>query len=123
MKQQKFYAVLTCLLVAYFAIGAPAFADDIKARMKQRLPIIIDLKASGIVGENNKGYLDFVGGKKEKADIVAAENKDRNTVYKAIAKQQGTTVDLVGQHRARQIALKANSGEWLQDANGNWYQK
>ena len=123
MKQQKFYAVLTCLLVGYFAIGAPAFADDIKARMKQRLPIIIDLKARGIVGEDNKGYLDFVGGKKEKADVVAAENKDRNTVYKAIAKQQGTTVDLVGQHRARQIALKANSGEWLQDANGNWYQK
>lgn len=66
MKRQKLYAVLTCLLVACFAIGAPAFADDIKARMKQRLPIIIDLKASGIVGENNKGYLDLSAEKRKK---------------------------------------------------------
>ena len=33
----------------------------------------MELKAKGIVGENNKGYLEFIGGKKEKADVVAAE--------------------------------------------------
>jgi len=123
MKKQKLYKVFTCLLVGFFVAGPSAFADDIKARMKKRLPIIVELKAKGIVGENNNGYLEFIGEKREHADVVAAENRDRKAVYKAIAKQQGTTVDVVEKHRARQIALKADPGEWLQDANGKWYQK
>jgi hypothetical protein len=91
--------------------------------MKQRLPVIIELKAKGIVGENNAGYLEFIGPKREKADVVAAENKDRKTVYTAIAKQQGTTAELVGKRRALQIAKKADPGEWVQDASGKWIQK
>jgi hypothetical protein len=87
------------------------------------LPIIKSLKDQGIVGENNKGYLEFVGQKKDKADVINAENKDRKLVYGAIAKQQGTKVELVGKHRAIQIATRANPGEWLQNAAGKWYQK
>ncbi len=52
-----------------------------------------------------------------------AENKDRQMVYDAIAKQQGTTAAVVGQRRALQIAKKAKPGEWLQDADGKWVQK
>jgi hypothetical protein len=91
--------------------------------MKKRLPVIVELKNKGIVGENNKGYLEFIGNQKAKADVVAAENKDRRTVYEAIAKQQGTTAELVGKRRALQIANKANKGEWVQDAGGQWQQK
>ena len=91
--------------------------------MIERLPVIKALKDKGIVGENNKGYLQFVGKKKEKADVIKAENKDRKSVYGAIAKQQKTTVEVVGKHRAIQIAKKAQPGDWLQDANGKWYQK
>ena len=75
------------------------------------------------MGENNKGYLEFVGGKREKADVVAAENEDRKAVYAAIAKQQSTTAELVGKRRALQLAQKADPGEWVQDAAGNWIQK
>jgi hypothetical protein len=64
-----------------------------------------------------------VGAKKASADVVAAENKDRQTVYQAIAKQQGTTAKLVGKRRALQIAKRAAPGEWVQDAGGNWIQK
>ncbi|MGD2184889.1 MAG: YdbL family protein [Desulfobacterales bacterium] len=126
MKQRKLYMVIIWLLVGCFAAGVSAFSADInaiKASMKKRLPVIEALKAKGILGENNRGYLEFVGSKKESADVVAAENKDRKAVYAAIAKQQGTTVEVVGTHRARQIVLKADPGEWLQDANGKWYQK
>ena len=35
-----------------------------------------------------------------------AENKDRQTVYNAIAKQQGTAAELVAERRAIQIAEK-----------------
>ncbi len=123
MKQRTLTKILAFLLIGTFVTGVSAFADDIKTRMKNRLPVIKELKAKGIVGEDNKGYLQFVGGNKAKADVVAAENKDRKTVYAAIAKQQGTTAELVGKRRAVQIAKKANKGEWVQDANGKWLQK
>ena len=123
MKQRTLTKILTFLLIGTFVTGVSAFADDIKTRMKNRLPVIKELKAKGIMGEDNKGYLQFVGGNKAKADVVAAENKDRKTVYAAIAKQQGTTAELVGKRRAVQIAKKANKGEWVQDASGNWNKK
>ena len=123
MKLQRLSKIIAFVLITTFATGISAFADDIKTRMKQRLPVIIELKAQGIVGENNAGYLEFIGAKREKADVVAAENNDRKTVYTAIAKQQGTTAEVVGKRRALQIAQKANPGEWLQDASGKWIQK
>ncbi len=123
MKQQSYTKILTVVLIGMFLTGVSALADDIKARMKNRLPVIKELKAQGVVGEDNKGYLQFVGGKQAKPDVVAAENKDRQTVYAAIAKQQGTTAELVGQRRALQIAKRANKGEWVQDKSGKWLQK
>ena len=123
MKQPIVTKILAFWVIGFFVLGVTAFADDIKARMKNRLPVIKELKAQGIVGEDKKGYLQFVGGNKTKADVGSAENKDRKTVYTAIAKQQGTTAELVGKRRALQIAKKANPGEWVQDAGGNWIQK
>ena len=123
MKPRPFKKIFAFFLIGFFVAGSTLFADDIKIRMKDRLPAILELKAKGIVGENNKGYLEFIGGKREKADVVAAENEDRTTVYAAIAKQQGTTIELVGKRRALQISQKADAGDWLQDADGNWYQK
>lgn len=123
MKQPTITKIFTFLVIGFFVFGLTAFADDIKARMKNRLPEIKQLKAQGIVGEDSNGYLQFVGGKKAKAEVVAAENKDRKTVYTAIAKQQGTTAELVGKRRALQIGKKAAPGEWVQDAGGNWIQK
>ncbi len=123
MKKRTRTKILVWVLMGTLVAGVAAFADDIKARMKNRLPVIKALKAEGIVGENNEGYLQFVGTNKAKADVVAAENKDRQTVYAAIAKKQGTTAELVGKRRALQIAKKAAGGEWVQDAAGNWIQK
>ena len=123
MKERTLTKILTLMVIGFFVVGVTAYADDIKARIKKRLPAIKELKAKGIVGENNKGFLEFVGGKKAKADVVAAENKDRKTVYAAIAKQQGTTPELVGKRRALQISQKAHKGEWVQDKSGQWQQK
>ncbi len=103
-----------------------AMAQDlqtVKERMKERLPVIDDLKSRGIVGENNKGFLEFVGGNREKPEVVQAENADRAIVYQAIAKQQGVSPELVGQQRAKQLRELAKPGEWLQNEQGNWYQK
>ena len=123
MKKKLYFAVFAIFLLIVFAAGAFPSAKEIQARMLARLPEIKALKDKGLVGENNQGLLEFVGLQKEKQDVVAAENQDREMVYEAIAKQQGITVELVGKHRAVQIADKARTGEWLQDADGKWYRK
>ncbi len=123
MKGRIMAAMLPILILVMLISHANASSKGIKQRMIKRLPEIKALKDQGVVGENNKGFLEFVGKQKTKADVVQAENNDRKQVYRAIAKQQGTTVELVGKHRAVQIAKKARPKEWLQDANDKWYQK
>lgn len=119
------YQKLIVLLVVtgFLAMTGTVWAQGLKERMQSRLPFIIDLKSRGIVGEDSNGYLAFVDGKNEKKDVVDAENKDRHAVYAAIAQKQGTTVEMVGQRRALQLAEKAKPGEWLQKQDGKWYQK
>jgi uncharacterized protein len=122
--QRKYTLWLAALMaMVVFSAGAIAFGGDIKLRMKQRLPRIIELKEAGIIGENNQGYLAFVGSRQTDAGLVADENQDRKRVYEAIAKQQGTTAELVGQRRAMQLAKQAKAGEWIQNAAGTWVQK
>lgn len=125
MKRKIFTATISLLLPFMLISGASAFAgaNEIKARMMARLGDISTLKAQGVVGENNRGYLEFRSGDRSKAAVVNAENSDREEVYSQIAQQQGTTADLVGKRRALQIAQTARPGEWLQDGNGRWYQK
>lgn len=123
MKRKKIIAILSILIPTFLITNGYSASQELKQRMIARLPAIKALKSKGLVGENNMGYLQFVGSKKEKEEVVNAENKDRKLVYGAIAKQQATTIEIVGKHRAIQIANKATPGEWLQDANGKWYQK
>jgi len=123
MNQKRYLWVVATVVAGVFLFSAAAFCADIKARMKDRLPKIIELKAAGIIGENNQGFLAFVGTNKSEQALVDAENQDRQLVYGAIAKQQGTTATVVGQRRALQIADNAKPGEWLQDAGGKWVQK
>ena len=122
MKPKKIIIVIFVFVLGLLISNAYA-SDSIKQRMIDRLPDINKLKDRGIIGENNLGFLEFIGNQKEKTDLVQAENVDRKSVYEAIAKNQGTSVKVVGQHRAVQIAEKALAGEWLQDANGKWYKK
>ena len=125
MRTKIFITMISFLLSVILITGASAFAGSkkIKARMKERLPVIKALKAEGVIGENNKGYLEFIGGNKAKKDVINAENSDLKQVYTAIANQQGTSVDLVGKRRAKQIVNKAKPGQWIQDQSGKWYQK
>jgi uncharacterized protein len=115
--------VIAVIVAGLLCTTGLTWAQSVKERMHERLPEIVDLKTRGIVGENNQGYLEFRSGAREKENLVNAENKDRRTVYEGIAKKTGTTADLVGQRRALQIAEVAESGQWLQDQNGTWYQK
>jgi uncharacterized protein YdbL (DUF1318 family) len=123
MKNKIWGTLLVFCFLGIALTDSSAFAGDLKERFKARLPIIKALKEKQIIGENNKGFLELITDKKEKTDVVDAENSDRRKVYAAIAQQEGTTIEVVGIHRAAQIEKKADPGEWLQDARGRWYQK
>ena len=126
MKIKMCVSFLIVTLIGVGLAGALSRAEDIsavKVQMEKRLPLIVDLKSKGIVGEDRMGYLQFVGGKREKEDVIQAENRDRKKVYEAISQKEGVTIEQVGQRRALQIVNKAKKGEWLQDQNGKWYQK
>jgi uncharacterized protein YdbL (DUF1318 family) len=125
-KYAVLYTIFAIFSLLFFTNEGRCFAgaDDIKARMQDRLPTIVQMKSEGIIGENNKGYLEFVPGAAQKNEsTITAENNDRKAVYSAIAGQQKTTPELVGERRAIQIAEKAAPGEWLQDQSGKWYKK
>ena len=115
--------VAALIISGLFVTLTSAFGDDIKARMQARLPTLNALKAEGVIGENNAGLLEFRSGSKVNADVVQAENNDRLEVYRAIAQQQGSTPEKVGQRRALQIRGLAAPGTWLQDEGGQWYRK
>jgi uncharacterized protein YdbL (DUF1318 family) len=125
-KYSILYAIITLLVVSVFTTDGLCFAgaNDIKNRMQERLPSIVQMKADAIIGENNMGFLEFVpGAAKREENVISEENNDRQTVYNAIAKQQGATAEIVGKRRANQIAQNASPGEWLQDDSGKWYKK
>jgi len=105
------------------AVHAAENLDAVKARMKQRLSQVDQLKASGAIGENNRGFLEVRGGGGDAASVVSAENRDREAVYAEIAKRAGSTSEQVGKARARRIAAASEAGVWLQREDGNWYKK
>jgi len=123
MNMKRIAVMGIALMVVSVFVAQGAFANDIKQRMKQRLPVIVQMKSQGIVGENANGYLEYVTATRAHEDVVASENKDRQTVYSAIAAQQGVGIATVEKRRALQIANQAKKGEFLKNESGAWYKK
>lgn len=100
-------------------------AQQIKANMKSRAPVLDRLREQGSIGEANTGFLVILQDTltPDEKKTVEAENADRALVYKAIAKKQGTTPELVGKRRALKIHEISRQGTMVQDENGNWSKK
>ena len=103
------------------------FAQDpgaLRRRMSERLPQLDEFKTAGVIGENNRGFVEIRGkGTPAAANLVTAENQDRTAVYALIAKSTGAKPEAVGMARARQIAANSGPGVWVQDADGRWARK
>ena len=61
MKRMTIIAILPVFILGLLITDGHASAAEIKQRMIDRLPVIKALKDKGIVGENNQGYLEFIG--------------------------------------------------------------
>lgn len=123
MPSTKLHVILFLAITGILVSVQGAWCDSIKDRMMARLPIINELKASGVIGENNQGFLEYRTNEKPKSDVVNAENQDRSAVYKAIAARQNATPEFVGQTRAAQIAGNEPVGTWIQAGDGSWSKK
>ena len=108
------------VLNVLFLVTLNVFSGDMTT--KQRIAIIKGLKLKGIVGENNKGFLEFRGRKTAK-NVVKKENNQRRKNYKAIAEKQGVSTEEVGRQRTLQNANNSPAGTWLQKADGSWFKK
>ncbi len=117
------FSFLFILITCCFFITTIAHSASIKSKMAARIPAINSLKTQGAIGENNVGLLEYRSASKPQQDLIAAENKDRKLVYKAIGKQQGVSAALVGKRRAKQIVAAGKTGQWFQKTDGNWYKK
>ncbi|RLE23053.1 MAG: DUF1318 domain-containing protein [Acidobacteria bacterium] len=116
---------LILLAICFTLFGSVAFAggNAIKERMRQRLPVINQMKNQGLIGENNRGFLEYRSNKHSNQQMINEENADRLQVYKMIAQKTGSTAEIVGKQRAAQIAQRAPKGHWLQAPDGKWYRK
>jgi uncharacterized protein YdbL (DUF1318 family) len=121
IKQWTLWLVLVIAAVLTVAGSLPA--QGIKERMKDRLPVIAELKKQGIVGEDNRGYLAFVGDVKTHETLIEEENQDRQTIYAQIAAQQNTSISVVEKNRALQLAERAAPGTYVQNPDGTWVKK
>lgn len=103
----------------------PEISQALSAR-QNRYTELRTLKADGALGENNHGYIDVRKDSGVSAQIVAAENADRGTLYRAIAEQNNlgpdglATVEAVFAEVQR---TKAQPGDFIQLPSGEWTQK
>ena len=114
------WRVMFALLICGWTTAMAENLETVQERMKARIPVIEELKTRGLIGENNRGYIEFVGSRKEKESDVQAENQDRKIVYQAIAQKTATSEDQVGKRRAQKIGENAPAGVLLQNAAGQW---
>lgn len=120
--------LLAALLALVLAVPAVPLAAQsgaqVQQRMQDRLAAVDALKKREVVGENNRGFLEFrTPGSGSDQELVSAENADRALVYAEIAKKTGGTPEGVGRIRARRIAELSAPGIWLQNESGDWYKK
>jgi len=98
-----------------------AALDNRRARYNE----LLDLKNSGVIGENAQGYVEVLGSDTAK-QLVDAENKDRKTIYTTIVEQNNLPSDALATVEkvfAQVQRDKATAGHKIQDTDGSWKTK
>lgn len=131
MSPQNFHGSLvvrSLLLIGCILWTAPSARadqkDELKAHFAERLPAIRQYKDAGKIGETTAGLLEAVTSVDATIqNLINAENADRQALYALIAKDQGTDAATVANRAARRNYEKANAGDYLKTATGEWKRK
>ncbi|MCB9799128.1 MAG: YdbL family protein [Candidatus Omnitrophica bacterium] len=103
----------------------PAVQNAISGR-QGRYSDIQSLKSSGVLGENNRGYVEVRNPSGNAGMTAEAENRDRKTIYQTIAEQNNlgrAGVETIETIFAEVIRGKAQSGDSVQLPSGEWTKK
>ena len=100
---------------------------------RDRFDQLKELKQKGIIGENNKGYIEVLtsvadevpSSLEEAQSLVQSENQDRQVIYQTIARQNDLkeAVDTIEKVFAQVQRDKAQPGDKIQDEDGQWIVK
>jgi len=82
-----------------------------------------DAQARGLVGEKLDGYVGVVQNAPGVAQLVNDVNLQRRQLYRDIARKNNIPLDTVERLAADKAINRAGSGEYVQDATGNWVRK
>jgi uncharacterized protein len=122
---------LLAFAAADLEINTPAISA-LKSSMQARHPQLAPLFSSGAVGLTRDGLIAVrdanavpLRDRQAVNSLVAADNGDRNALYREIASANGHP-EWEGEIRntfAQRWAQKAQGGWWYQDAAGGWTRK
>ena len=89
---------------------------------KERYEQLSALKAQGVLGENNHGYVDVLKDEGAASQVAFEENQDRKVIYTAVAEQNDITssMDVIEKVFAQVQREKAKPGESIQEEDGQW---
>ncbi|OGX23749.1 MAG: hypothetical protein A2787_00600 [Omnitrophica WOR_2 bacterium RIFCSPHIGHO2_01_FULL_48_9] len=92
---------------------------------RDRFEKLKELKSQGIVGENNRGYVELLTNDILAKALVDAENKDRKIIYQTIANQNelNDALETIEKVFAQVQRDKAMSGDKIQQEDGQWITK
>lgn len=139
MNTLKSIAIAVVLSGAFLSVPQVSFAEtaynikemtpEVKSALdgrRERFDQLRALKDQGAIGENNKGYVEVLGGDGQAQALANAENKDRRFIYQTIVAQNNLPFDALSTIEtvfAQEQRERAKAGDKIQDAGGNWVTK
>tara|TARA_R100000027_G_scaffold254_1_gene277 strand:+ start:6078 stop:6512 length:435 start_codon:yes stop_codon:yes gene_type:complete len=97
---------------------------SLQNEMESRVSQISLLKEQGLVGITNTGQLAPRGDiSPMQRKMVEQENKDRTVYCQLLAKKYGDSVEKIQEEYAAKRMKISAPGTWMQDKEGDWYQK
>ncbi len=136
--KRALWAIMVCFALCAFCF-CPSNSYAAEYNLKQMTPAVEQAlldrkarfdqleayKAKGVIGENNRGYVELFSSDEKAAEIVKGENADRRTIYQAIAEQNGiaSQLEMIEKVFAQVQQEKARAGYKVQLADGTWMTK
>lgn len=120
------FTMTPCFAVSYdFKQITPEIDQALKNR-QARYATLQQMKRSGLVGENHSGYVTELKSDAVATSLVAQENSDRSVIYNALVEQNALGPNGLAEVQRAFAEVqrdKANSGDYIQSASGDWQQK
>lgn len=125
-----FLAGVCSMAAAQAGYDIKVMTPQVEAALQARKARFAELKAikgQGVVGENNRGYVEvFDGGGILVKELVTAENANRKELYQAIVEQNDLGVKAMSTVEGVFAGVqrdKAAVGEKIQEPSGRWVTK